>query len=63
MKPKKAALSMLYGCFEDTDYHYWIGPKLFNVWGYPKKKRLSTCKHAESEKICKIATEIYNKLI
>lgn len=63
MKPKKAALSTLYGCFEDTDYHYWIGPKLFNVWGYPKKKRLSTCKRAESEKIGKIATEIYNKLV
>lgn len=62
MKPKKAVLSVLKGCFDSTNYHSWIGPRLFNVWGYPKKQKLKTCTIAESQKIGKIAEEIYDKL-
>ncbi len=63
MRPKKAALSILKGCFEATDYHRWIGPYVFNIWGFPQNKKLSTVSKAESEKISKIAEEIYQKLI
>ena len=62
MKPKKAALSILKGVFESCGYHEWIGPKLFDVWGLPNKKRLKTCSTTESEEIGKIAEEIYKKL-
>lgn len=62
MKPKKAALSILKGVFEPCGYHEWIGPKLFNVWGLPNKKKLKTCSQNESEQIGKIAEEIYQKL-
>ncbi len=62
MKPKKAALSVLKGVFESTDYHRWIGPKFFNVWGLPKNKVLKTCSKEESGKIFSIAEEIYNKI-
>ena len=62
MKPKKAALSILKGVFEPCGYHEWIGPKLFDVWGLPNKKKLKTCSKNESDEIGKIAEEIYKKL-
>ncbi len=49
MKPKKAALSLLKGVFLATEKNTWIGPRLFNIWGYPSKKRLSTCSESEAE--------------
>ncbi len=62
MKPKKAALCILKGCFENTDYNKIIGPHIFSIWGYPKQKLLKTCSGEESEFIFKTAEEIYNKL-
>lgn len=62
MKPRKAVLSLVKGCFEDTKYHTWIGPKLFNIWGLPKKQKLKTCSISESQKIGEIAEEIFKKL-
>lgn len=59
MKPKKAALCLIRGVFESTEKNTWIGPRLFNVWGYPSKKALKSCKNdetkfisAEAEKAC-----------
>ena len=63
MKRKKAVLSILKGCFENTEYHYWIGPRWFNIWGLPNNKKLSTCKEVESRKIGIKAREIYNALV
>ena len=40
MSPKRAALSILRGLFEDSGECEWIGPRVFNVWGLPKKTRL-----------------------
>ncbi len=59
MKPKRACLSILRGVFENTEYCRWIGPRLFDVWGYPKNKRLDTCKTREREQIAEIAEKIY----
>lgn len=59
MKPKIAALSILKGLFENTEYHTWIGPSIFDIWGLPKKKALKTCSIEESEQIAKIAQNIY----
>lgn len=61
MKPRKAALSILEGVFDPCAYHEWIGPRLFDVWGMPRKKRLKTCSIEESEGIGRIAEEIYDK--
>ena len=60
MKPKKATLSILKGVFDYCGYHEWIGPCLFDIWGYPKKKKLYTCSETESKKIYKIAENILN---
>lgn len=62
MKPSAAALSILSGVFEDTGYFEWIGPRLFNVWGKPKKQMLKTCKRCESQQIFKLAEQIYQNV-
>ncbi len=62
MKPKKAALCILKGVFETTDYHHWIGPKLFNIWGFPKNKPLKTCSIKESKQIFIEGEKIYYNL-
>ncbi len=58
MKPKKAALSVLAGVFYKTEYGYWIGPRIFNIWGKPCLKKLHTFKNSEAEEIFKNAEEI-----
>ena len=62
MKPKKAALSVLKGVFEETSYHEWIGPRFFEIWGMPRKRKLKTASVFESEKIGKAAQDIYENL-
>lgn len=62
MKPKKAALSILKGVFISTDYSEWIGPRIFDVWGYPKKRILKTVSIAEIEKIAAIAETVYSEM-
>jgi len=59
---KKASLSLVQAVLENTDYHEWIGPKIFNIWGNPTKKKLSTCTTIESEKIYNFAEKIYNEI-
>lgn len=59
---KKASLTTLKGLFDETNYHTWIGPRLFSIWGYPKKKRLCTATSVESKKIGEIANKIYINL-
>lgn len=61
-KPRKASLSILRGVFEECGYHEWIGPSIFDVWGYPKKKKVTTCMKQESEYIFKEAERIYKEL-
>ncbi len=62
MKPKKAALNLIFGIFNSTKTNEWIGPKLFNVWGLPNKKKLNTATYSESLRICDIAEKIYEKV-
>lgn len=42
-KPRRACLSVLRGVFEDCGYCEWIGPRIFGIWGTPKKSRLHSC--------------------
>lgn len=51
MSPSKAAMSIFWGCVEACGYHEWIGPRWFDIWGLPKKRRLHSCSTAESEAI------------
>ncbi len=51
MPPKKAALCILKGVFEDCGYGEWIGPRVFDVWGLPRKTTLRTFKKEEAERV------------
>lgn len=61
-KPKKAALSIIKGIYENCNFLEWIGPKYFNVWGYPKTRVLKTATSNEILKINQITEEIYQKI-
>ena len=62
MKPKVAALSIICGIFLSTEKDEWIGPRIFDVWGLPKKKKLKTANASERDYIYKTAEEIYKEL-
>ncbi len=62
MSPKKASLSILLGLFQKTEFGFWIGPRLFDIWGYPKLKRLSSFKEAEAKRVFLSAEETYEKI-
>lgn len=62
MRRDKAALSILRGVFKSTSKNEWIGPRLFNVWGLPKKKSLTTVSESEYEFIKETTNEIYEGL-
>ncbi len=63
MKPKKAALCILRGLFEKTEYGFWIGPRLLDIWGLPSKKKLKTFDKAEADLVFKTAEECYGKVL
>lgn len=62
MSPARASLSILMGAFERTDRCEWIGPRIFGVWGAPKKRRLSSCGEDEIELISRRADKIYKQM-
>ncbi len=62
MKPKKAALSLLAGCFQACAVDEWIGPRCFDIWGLPKKRTLRSVSEAEQREIGKRAAQIYQQI-
>lgn len=62
MSAKKAALSIVKGIFDKTEYHTWYGPRLFDIWGLPSKKKLRTCSRIESGRISEIAENVYSDI-
>lgn len=60
--PKKAVANILLGLNQNTNYHEWIGPSIFDIWGKPKLKKLKTCTHDESQKIFEIAEDLYKTI-
>lgn len=61
MRPGIAALSILRGVFKTTEPDTWIGPWLFNVWGRPKKQRLTTSSQTEKDMIASISRQVFDK--
>lgn len=59
MKPQKASLSLLRGVFDETEESTWIGPRVFDVWGKPKKKHLRGVDEKERARITAAADMIY----
>ena len=55
--PKKAALCLLMGLAQNTSFGTWIGPKAFNVWGAPTKKRLPKASEEEIKSIIALGND------
>lgn len=62
MRPRRACLSILCGLFEGCRENEWIGPRIFDVWGMPKKRVLKSCPPDEAREIAKRAEKIYKEL-
>ena len=62
MSPKRAALSILYGVFQQTEKNEWIGPRYFNIWGLPKLSKLKTVDEREAHEIQKRAELFYRNI-
>lgn len=60
--PKKSSLSIIKGIFGEHGYCEWFGPKIFNIWGMPKCKKLKSCSQEEITKIFNKAEEIYQNI-
>lgn len=63
MSPRRAALSIIRGVFEASDYRTWIGPRLFDVWGVPSVKPLRTAQTEEIARIDRVARGIYDEIL
>jgi len=59
---KKATLHLLKAVFDDCSYLEWIGPTIFNVYGKPKKRKLTTCSNEEIQFIFKTAEKYCDKI-
>lgn len=62
MKPRRAAISVLAGLFDESGYLEWIGPRYFDVWGLPKKKLLRSVSKEERDRIFSTAERLYEEL-
>lgn len=59
MKPARAALCVLAGMINNCDKKEWIGPRVFDVWGLPKRSTLHSCGDGEWRAIQNTAEKIY----
>ena len=64
MSPKKASLCILAGLFSTvpSGSTSWIGPRLKDIWGLPRRAPLNTASQEERDTICAIAEEIFQNL-
>ena len=62
MKPERASLSVLYGVFAECKNECWIGPKIFDIWGMPRVKKLRTAGSEEKNRIVEVANKIYEEI-
>ena len=61
ISPKKASKNIVYGLLNDYSFDEWVGPKVFDIWGKPKIKKLKFIK-TEKEKIPMLANKMFDEL-
>ena len=59
MSPKKASLCIVAGLFNKTGDCEWIGPRVLDVWGLPKKRVLRGVSTEERQAIARAAESVY----
>lgn len=62
MSRERACLSLLQGAFEETGCGEWIGPRWFDVWGLPVKRRVRSVTPEECRRIGETAAQIMERL-
>lgn len=55
MSPRRACLSVLHGLVEPCREGEWLGPRLFGIWGRPKKSRICGYSRNEADKMFNLA--------
>lgn len=59
MSPARASRCLLHGVLTSCAADEWIGPRLFDIWGAPRKRQLRSCTPAEKRGIAAAAEEVY----
>lgn len=59
--PQNASRSIVYGINESCGYFEWIGPRVFKVWGKPKKQKIKMCED-EANRAFIVASTIMKKI-
>ena len=59
--PKSAVRGVSIALDDDCRYLEWIGPRLFDIWGKPKKSILKTCDRSESMWIGETAERLFKE--
>lgn len=59
MSVRKACLSVIKGVFDTCGKYEWIGPRLFNIWGLPKKTKLKTVSEEEFSFISSVCDGLF----
>lgn len=62
MKPERAVRSLLQSIFVEVPYLHWVGPRVWNLWGNPQVKALTSCQEVERRKIYDSAERIYRQI-
>lgn len=60
--PRKASLNVVKAVFARLKQGCWVGPRVANIWGFPKVDRLKTCKEEEKSKIFEIAERLCEEI-
>lgn len=61
MKPKRASLSIIKAMNDGHIPFSWTGPRLFDVWGLPKRKKLKDISDTEKKHISSVAEEVIER--
>lgn len=62
MPARKACLSVIKGMFDSCEKYEWIGPRIFDVWGLPKKSMLKTVSEEEYSFISSVCDNIFKPI-
>lgn len=59
MPARKACLSVIKGVFDTCEKYEWIGPRIFDVWGLPKKTKLKTISEDEFFFVSSVCDDLF----
>lgn len=59
MSARKACLSVVKGVFDTCEKFEWIGPRVFDIWGLPKKRKLKTISEDEFAFVSSVCDNLF----